>query len=124
MIKKFWHAGVTVPDLNQAIEEYELLGFKLIERFDNTTPKAVAAHMEHADGSGVELWQWEDKDHPQVEFIKSHLAFESDSSEKDVARLIEQGCEVVIPRTEAETVTFTFVRDPSGNYIEIAEKKT
>lgn len=123
MIKKFWHVGVTVNNLDNAIAQYELLDFKVTKRFEKPEPQANAAIVEHANGSALELWEWIDGEHHQVEYIKSHLAFLSDNLDEDIAKLVEQGCEVVIPRTEGVIVLYSYVRDPNGNYIEIAQEK-
>jgi predicted enzyme related to lactoylglutathione lyase len=123
MIKKFWHAGITVKNLDKAIAQYETLGFKLAKRFEKPEPHANAAIIEHSNGSALELWEWIDYEHPQVEYIKSHLAFVSDNIEEDIEKLVKQGCEVVIPKTEGVLVFYSYVRDPSGNYIEIAQEK-
>jgi len=123
MIKKFWHTGVTVKDLEKAIAEYEVLGFKVTKRFEKPEPHANAAIVEYYNGSALELWEWIDTTHPQVEYIKSHLAFMSDDLEADVEKLVEQGCEVVIPKTKGVLVLYSYVRDPSGNYVEIAQEK-
>jgi catechol 2,3-dioxygenase-like lactoylglutathione lyase family enzyme len=124
MIKKFWHVGLTVNNLEKGIAEYQRLGFEVAKRFEKPEPKAHAAHMTHPNGSGIELWEWIDKDHPQIEFIKRHIAFESDDLETDLKELTKNGYEVVIPKTKGVTAVYAFVKDKSGNYIEIAEKKT
>ncbi|MCA9341559.1 VOC family protein [Candidatus Saccharibacteria bacterium] len=123
MIKKFWHTGVTVKDLEKAIAEYEVLGFKVAKKFEKPELHANAAIVEHPNGSALELWEWIDGTHPQVEYIKSHLAFMSDNLEEDIEKLVKQGCEIVIPKTEGVLVLYSYVRDPSGNYIEIAQEK-
>ena len=123
MIKKFWHAGVTVNNLDEAISQYEILGFKLTRKFEKPEPHANAAIVDHPNGSALELWEWIDHDHPQVEYIKSHLAFISDNLEEDIDKLVKVGCEVVIPKTEGVLVTYSYVRDPSGNYVEIAQER-
>jgi predicted enzyme related to lactoylglutathione lyase len=123
MITKFWHTGITVKDLDKAISQYELLGFKLTRKFEKPEPHANAAIVEHHNGSALELWEWIDHDHPQVEYIKSHLAFMSDNLDEDITKLVEQGCEVVIPKTEGVLVLYSYVRDPNGNYVEIAQEK-
>jgi predicted enzyme related to lactoylglutathione lyase len=122
MIKKFWHVGVTVDDLDEAITQYELLGFTVEERFEKPEPHAFAAIVSHPNGSSLELWQWLDSTHPQVAYIKSHLAFISDDIEEDVKKLVQQGGEVVIPMTKGVLVTYTYIRDKSGNYIELAKE--
>jgi catechol 2,3-dioxygenase-like lactoylglutathione lyase family enzyme len=124
MIKKFWHVGLTVNNLDMGIAEYEKLGFELDHKFEKPEPKAHAAHMKHSNGSGIELWEWIDEGHPQVEFIRRHMAFESDDFDNDVKELLARGYELVIPKTPGVTVTYAFVKDKSGNFIEIAERKS
>lgn len=122
MIKKFWHVGFSVNNLDNAIAQYESLGFKLVQRFEKTQPKSLAAHMNHPNGSGIEMFQFIDKNHPQVEFIKQHIAFISNNIEEDLKILESQGCQVVIPVTAGVTVKkFSFIRDPNEQYIELAE---
>ncbi|MFI5270587.1 MAG: VOC family protein [Candidatus Saccharimonadales bacterium] len=123
MIKKFWHVGLTVKNLDEAITQYALLGFTVSKRFEKPEPHGYAAIVDHPNGSSLELWQWIDTVHPQVEYIKKHLAFISDNIEEDIEKLVAQGCEVVIPKTEGVLVFYSYVRDPSGNYIEIAQDK-
>ncbi len=125
MIKKFWHVGLTVNNLEEGIAEYEKLGFTLADKgvLEKPEPKAHFAFLDHANGSGIELWEWLEKDHPQIEFIKRHMAFESDDFDNDLQKLTDEGYELVIPKTPGVTVTYAFIKDKSGNYIEIAERK-
>ncbi len=122
MIKGFLHTAFEVDDIESAITFYGNLGFKVTKQFDKPEPEAKAAHIVNDNGDTFELWQFTDKAHPQVEFIRRHVAFESDSLEEDIKRLTEQGCELVIPITKGVTLTYAFVRDPSGNYIEIGQR--
>jgi catechol 2,3-dioxygenase-like lactoylglutathione lyase family enzyme len=122
MIKAFLHTGFEVKDLEQAIKLYEQFGFKVTRRFDKPEPKAVAAHLATASGAVIELWQFFDQQHPQVKFIRRHIAIESDDLEADIANFISQGCTLVIPVTKGVVLTYAFVQDPSGNNIEIAKR--
>jgi len=122
MITKFLHTGFRVTNLDEAIKLYEKLGFTLKRRFDKPKPKAKAAHMSSKNGYDIELWQFLDSDHPQVEYIQQHLAVASDNLEADINDLIKKGCELVIPITKGVVLTYAFVRDPSGNYLEIAKQ--
>lgn len=123
MSMKFWHGGLSVDDLNKAVAQYENLGLRVVDKFEKDEPHAMAALLVGENGAGVELWHWLDESHPQVRFIKNHIAFLSDSPREDVAKLEEQGCKVVIPETVGKVVTYTFLQDPNGTYIEIAEAK-
>jgi catechol 2,3-dioxygenase-like lactoylglutathione lyase family enzyme len=122
MIKSFLHTGFEVEDLEQAIKLYEQFGFKVTKRFDKPEPKAVAAHLATASGAVIELWQFYDKTHPQVEFIRQHIAIESDDLEADIAHFTSQGCKLVIPVTKGVVLTYAFLQDSSGNNIEIAKR--
>jgi len=120
---KFWHVGLTVSDLDESISRYEELGLNVVDKFEKDQPHAQAALMLGATGVGVELWQWLDEDHPQVKIIKNHIAFLSDDPREDVKKLEKRGCRIVIPETVGKLVTYTFLEDPDGKYIEIAEVK-
>ncbi len=123
MATKFWHVGLTVKNLDKAIALYESLGLKVIDKFEKVEPHANAALMAGPNGAGVELWQWLDELHPQVELIRNHIAFLSDNPDEDVAKLKKQGCKIVIPKTVGILVTYTFLQSPDGKYIEIAQTK-
>jgi catechol 2,3-dioxygenase-like lactoylglutathione lyase family enzyme len=120
MITTFLHTGIEVQDLEKALKFYENMGFKVVKRFEKPEPKAHVAHIVSKDGTRIELWQFLDINHPQVEFIRKHIAFSSNDLKNDIQELVKNGCEVVIPITKGVVLTYAFVRDPSGNYIEIA----
>lgn len=123
MIKKFLHCGMSVKDLDKAVSQYKKLGFKVTKEFEREELKGRAAMLEHPDAGGIELWQWQDRSIPQIEFIEHHLAFLSDNVEEDVRELVANGCEVVIPRTVGAVFIYSYVRDPNGTYLEIASPK-
>ncbi|HEY1645632.1 MAG TPA: VOC family protein [Candidatus Saccharimonadales bacterium] len=122
MITTFLHTGIEVEDLDKAITLYIKLGFHVVNRFEKPEPRAYVAQLESENVTGVELWQFMDTKHPQVEYIRQHIAVASDNLEADIKELVRQGCEVVIPITKGVTLTYAFLRDPSGNYIEIAKR--
>jgi catechol 2,3-dioxygenase-like lactoylglutathione lyase family enzyme len=124
MITGFLHTGIEVQNIEDGIKLYESFGFKLVQRFDKPEPKAKAAHMKAGDGGGVELWEFIDKSHPLVELIRRHIALGSDDIEADVEAFKQQGCEVAIPVTQGVTMVYAYLRDPSGNYIELARPKS
>lgn len=121
MIKRFWHVGITVDDIDTAISEYKQLGFTLKNKFEREDLNALAASLEYPNGSALELWQWQGTPHPQAEFIGRHLAFESDDLDADAKKYIESGWEVVIPKTKGKKAQYVFLRDKSGNCVEIAQ---
>ncbi len=122
MIGKFLHTGFEVNDLEEAVKFYKKIGFTLEKQFDKPEPKAKVATVINTDRTTFELWQFIDKDHPQVQYICQHIAFETDDLDGDTKKLVEAGCGVVIPKTRGVTLTYTFVRDPSGNCIELGQR--
>jgi len=46
----------------------------------------------------------------------------SDDQKSDIQELVDNGCELAIPITKGVTLTYAFVKDPSGNYIEIGQR--
>ncbi|MCW1907921.1 MAG: VOC family protein [Candidatus Saccharibacteria bacterium] len=122
MITKFLHTAFTVNDLDAAIAQYASLGFKLQKQFEKPEPHAMVAHVANAEGITFEIWQFIDSQHPQVEFIKRHIAFESDNLEVDLTKYKELGFEEVIPITQGVSMRYAFVRDQSGNCIEIGQR--
>ena len=123
MLKNVLHTGVEVADLAKSVELYKSLGFEVANEFVKPEPKAKVATVKK-DDTAFELWQFEDKDHPQIAFIRSHVAIYSDDLEKDVQQLVDIGYKVVIPITEGVILRYAFVQDPSGAFCyEIATKK-
>jgi len=122
MITRFLHTAFEVQDLNEAIKFYRKLDFSLTKQFDKPEPQAKVAHLSSNNGVVFEIWQFIDKTHVQVEFIRRHIAFESDDLEQDIDKLVEDGCVLVIPITKGVTMTYAFVRDTSGNYLEIGQR--
>lgn len=123
MLKSVLHTGIEVADLAKSIELYKSLGFELANEFVKPEPKAKVATVKK-DDTAFELWQFEDKEHPQVAFIRSHVAIYSDDLENDVQQLIDSGYKVVIPVTEGVILRYAFVQDPASAFCyEIATKK-
>jgi catechol 2,3-dioxygenase-like lactoylglutathione lyase family enzyme len=114
------HTGFAVDSLDDAIELYKKLGFSLSKRFEKPEPACHIAQMNRQDGAGIELVQFTSTDHPHVEYIKRHMAFASDDLEGDIQMLLDVGCELVIPISKGVSLTYAYVRDPSGNFLEIA----
>ncbi len=122
MITRISHVAVEVENIDESVKFYEGMGFQVVLRFDKPEPKARAVHLASQNGVTVELWQFLDKAHPQVEFIKRHIAVESDNLEADLDVFVKQGCAIVIPITKGVTMTYAFIRDADGNYIEVTQK--
>jgi catechol 2,3-dioxygenase-like lactoylglutathione lyase family enzyme len=121
MIKRFLHVAITVEDFESSIKTYEALGMKEVERFDCPEPKASVLLMEDHNGTGVELWKFIDKEHPDMEFVDGHNAYETNALDEDIAQLLGQGFAEVGRRGEDDTLKFAYLRSPNGKVIELCE---
>lgn len=120
MLKKVLHTGIAVSDLAKAIELYKSMGFEVTKELDK--PNAKGAWVSKGETT-FELWQFEDKDQPQIAFIRNHIAFYSDDLENDVQQFIDNGYKLVIPITEGVVLRYAFVQDAAGACYEIATEK-
>ncbi len=119
---ELWHAGFAVKDLEEAIETWEGLGFKVAQKFEKDEPAAHAALMIDKTSHGVELWQFTG-DSELNKFIGRHVAFKCDDVNKTSAYLKEHGFSEVIPYTKGVIVNYIFLQDSLGTYFELAEVK-
>lgn len=124
MLKNILHTGIEVADLAKSVELYKSLGFEVANEFEKPEPKAKVVTVKK-DDTAFELWQFEDKEHPQVAYIRSHVAIYSDDLENDVQQLVNDGFKLVISITEGVILRYAFVQDPTGAFCyEIATNKT
>lgn len=123
MLKRVLHTGIAVPGLPAALELYRSFGFETVKEFRKPDLDADVA-MVAKDGATLELFQFNDPDHPQVRFIRNHIALYSDALEEDVQQLIEQGYKLTIPITEGVVFRYAFLQDAAGTNYEIATDKT
>lgn len=119
MILRKHHVGMAVSDIDAGIARYEAAGFKLDKRFAKPGMKAA---MLFKDGTGAELFEFENPDGELEQKIKQHTAYVSDDIEKDVQKFIDDGCELAIPIGKGTiTKRFAYVKDRTGTYIELLE---
>jgi catechol 2,3-dioxygenase-like lactoylglutathione lyase family enzyme len=122
MLKQILHTGVAVADLAKEVALYLKLGFEVANEFEKPEPKAKVATMKKGEAA-FELWQFADHAHPQVAFIRNHIAIYSDDLENDVKQLVAEGYKLVIPITEGVVLRYAFVQDAVGACYEIATSK-
>lgn len=122
MLKHVLHTGIEVDDLAKTVDLYKNLGFEVANEFNKPEPKAKVVTVKKGE-TAFELWQFEDKDHPQVAFIRNHVAIYSDDLQQDVQALVDKGFKLVIPITEGVILRYAFVQDPAGACYEIATSK-
>ena len=123
MIKRFLHLAVTVDDLAASMATYEALGMKEVERFESVSLGSSVVLLEDQHGTGIELWQFTDPNHPHVKIIEGHMAYESDSLEEDTQSLLNRGFTVAIPQAEDDTLRFVHLLSPDGKSIELCQYK-
>jgi len=122
MLSRVLHTGVGVEDVDKAVALYESLGYEIHNRFEKPEPKARVTTVKRGD-TVFELWEFADTSHPQVAFIRNHVALYSDDLEADVDALVTQGYKLVIPVTEGVIMRYAFVEDAVGCCYEIATNK-
>ena len=94
----------------------------MVNKFHKPEPAAEVVTVQKGD-TAFELWQFIDTKHPQVPYIRSHVAIYSDSLEEDIHQLEVQGFKIVIPITEGVILRYAFLQDPAGANYEIATEK-
>jgi catechol 2,3-dioxygenase-like lactoylglutathione lyase family enzyme len=131
------HYGITVADLDRAVEFYrDVLGLEVLDRF-SVSGEAIAAgvgvdgasgdfvHLD-ADGARVEVIEYvpegEDASAAAVNQTGAkHLGFsvsDLDSFYEDLPSDVDTVSE---PQTTASGARILFLRDPEGNMVEIVE---
>ncbi len=123
MIKRFLHLAVAVDDLATSIATYKALGMQEVERFESVSLRSSVILMEDQQGTGIELWQFADLNHPHIRIIEGHMAYESDSLEEDTRLLLNRGFTIAIPQTEDDTLRFVHLLAPDGKSIELCQYK-
>jgi catechol 2,3-dioxygenase-like lactoylglutathione lyase family enzyme len=123
MLKKILHTGLAVSSLEDSIKLYESLGFKVTTRFDKPDLHAKVVMVTKGETT-FELFEFENTNNPQIEFIRNHVAIYSDSIEEDVRQLTSKGYKLTIPITEGVIFRYAYVQDKSGANYEIATEKS
>jgi len=131
------HVGITVEDLDRAVEFYsDTFGFEVLTRFEVSgeafeegvgvaDASARFAHLD-ADGVRLELVDYDpDGDEAAAESLNDtgakHLGVEVDDLDSFYAGL-DDGVETISgPQTTATGTSILFVVDPEGNLVEVLE---
>ena len=126
------HLGISVPDLEASIDWYcEKLGFTVVNRVTLDAIPAKIAFLQHGDFA-VELFEVpgasplpEDRRYPDRDLLThgtKHIAFAVEDTQKLVEVLKERGVAVAKDVTEVDQTVIAFIRDNSGNLIEIFQQ--
>lgn len=131
------HHGVSVADLDRAVEFYsDLLGFEVIDRYtlsDDALSTAIGsdgatghfAQLE-AETARVELIEYENEsdDVRGAEIHDTgakHLGLRTDDIEAFYANLPDDVETISEPQTTGSGTQILFLRDPDGNPVEVLE---
>lgn len=131
------HAGVTVADLDRAVEFYrDAFGFELLTRFtvdgdgfstavDVSDATGTFAHLD-ADGARLELVEYDpegsareagDVNRPGT----THLGFAVDDVDAFYDDLPDDVETVSAPQTTSSGTRIVFLRDPEGTLVEVLQ---
>lgn len=122
MLKRILHTGLAVTSLKDAIDFYGALGFEVTKEFHKPDLNADVAMVSKGDTT-FELFQFNDPSHPQVEFIRNHIAIYSDDLNADLKSLLAQDYKLTIPANDGMVFRFAYVQDRAGSNYEIATEK-
>ena len=125
------HVALSVADLDAALSFYAIFGFKEVNRYTDPNGKFAIVHL-LLDRHMLELfWYAEHQPAPETTAELStdlprigikHFGLRVDSLEEAMRFVREQGIEPASEISEGKTgVTYFFVKDPSGNFMEISE---
>jgi len=133
MYKRLAHVGIAVKNLDHSLGVFsKLLG--LVPGYTEVIPdQKVKAAFFSTGESGIELLEPTSPESPIGKFLDKrgegvhHLSFEVDDIEAEMARLMNEGFELVDqkPRTGAHEyrVAFLHPRSTNGVLIELSERK-
>jgi methylmalonyl-CoA/ethylmalonyl-CoA epimerase len=126
------HLGISVPDLEASIKWYQdMLGFKVEKQMDVPPLKARIAFLEK-DGFRIEIFQVEGakplpegRNQPNTDIAThgvKHLAYEVKNVTDFMNILKKRGVDVAMDVNKMDGKEMAFIRDNSGNLIEILER--
>jgi lactoylglutathione lyase len=100
------------------------LGLKLTRRFEVKENNAEIAFVEDPKGNAIELTHWRDKKQLAEGDNFDHIALGVGNMKDVIERLRAQGVAIAMePFTlKGGTHQIAFVKDPDGNWLELAEE--
>jgi len=130
----FHHVGISVGNLEESIAWYrEMLGFEEVMRMsEDAANKMEIGHIKRGD-IYIELFQVEGaKELPEYRLDPSadlrvhgvkHFGLQVDDAHAAVEELKVKGVEIAMGPIDTPGVCFVFIRDNSGNALELIEYK-
>ena len=122
---KMLHTSVNVKDMDRSIDFYtDKLGMKLESRREIKQNNAEIAFLSiEGSNHNIELTWWKDKtDYAEGDQL-DHIAFSVESMAEFIARMRSEGVEIAKEPYILGTSRIAFIKDPTGIWIEIIEKK-
>lgn len=125
------HCGISVADLEASIDWYSrMLGFALEKRVEVEGLPAKIAFIKNGDFM-IELFEIpgaaplpEDRKHPNRDIMTQgtkHLAYQVNDTKQLVEFLKSQGVEVALDVQIIDNTAMAFIRDNTGNLIELIQ---
>lgn len=125
------HCGISVADLEASIDWYSrMLGFALEKRVEVKGLPAKIAFIKSGDFM-IELFEIpgaaplpEDRKHPNRDIMThgtKHLAYQVNDTKQLVEFLKTQGVEVALDVQIIDNTVMAFIRDNTGNLIELIQ---
>jgi methylmalonyl-CoA/ethylmalonyl-CoA epimerase len=129
----FDHVAISVANLEESIAWYKvMLGFKVIRRFEDTANKIKVVQMKRSNCQ-IELFQvagakpipkyrLDPTEDLRVHGVK-HFGLQVENAHDAVKELRAKGVEIIMGPIETARGFFVFIRDNSGNALELNEVK-
>lgn len=126
------HLGISVADIEASIAWYgEMLGFTLVKRHTLEAVPAEIAFLSHGDFS-IELFEVpgaaplpEDRRYPNRDLLThgtKHMALAVQNMREVMDVLKQRDVDIAMDVTMVEQTAIAFIRDPTGNLIELFEQ--
>jgi glyoxylase I family protein len=127
------HVAISVRDIQESVEFYGWFGFRVVVHYADPAGDFEVVHMKLEDAF-LELWWYRERvpapasaselstDLPRIG--TKHLALEVPSVDEAQRLIGARGISLASQRREGNTgVVYFFIKDPSGNLLEILEDR-
>lgn len=121
---RFTYTGIEVKDLDQSIAFYrDVLGMEYLGRHKIEATGGEVAAFKNNDSEHVLEMNWYPRSRYREGSELDHLAFECESVEREVQRLVKAGASVARPVEIRPEYVVGFVKDPNGIWLELYQAR-